>query len=85
MPLLYASSIKLDANSIFVTIAADTLSKNDLAKIRELIPDAELLPREVLRTVRAWLEAPTVDMDLRRKIVLEMEAMGIEIYESMLC
>ena len=44
----------------------------------------ELLPRMVKRTVRAWLEAPTVDMDLGRKIVLELAANGIEIYESML-
>ena len=66
-------------------IAADALSKNDLTTFREMIPEAELLPREVPRTVRTWLEAPTVDLDLGRMIVLELDAMGINVYESMLC
>ena len=52
---------------------------------REMIPEVELLPREVPRTVRTWLEAPTVDLDLGRMIVLELDAMGINVYESMLC
>ena len=66
-------------------VAADALSKNDMARFREMIPDSDLLPRPVPRTVLAWLEAPTVDMDLGRKIVLELDAMGVDVYESMLC
>ena len=66
-------------------IAADALSKDDMARFREMIPDSDLLPRPVPRTVLAWLEAPTVDMDLGRKIVLELDAMGVDVYESMLC
>ena len=66
-------------------VAADALSKNDMARFREMIPDLDLLPRPVPGTVLAWLEAPTVDMDLGRKIVLELDAMGVDVYESMLC
>ena len=64
-------------------IAADALSKNDMVRFREMTPNAELVPRPVPRTVLAWLEAPTVDPDLGRKIVLELELMGVQIYDSM--
>ena len=48
-----------------------------------MIPNAELIPRPVPRTVMAWLEAPTVDPDLGRKIVRELEILGVQIYDSM--
>ena len=64
-------------------IAADALSKNDMTRFREMIPDSEKLPRPVPRTVLAWIQSPTVDNDLGRKIVLELEVMGVDIYESM--
>ena len=61
----------------------NALSKNDLDRFREMIPNAELIPRPVPRTVMAWLEAPTVDPDLGRKIVRELEILGVQIYDSM--
>ena len=35
--------------------AADVLAKSDFASFRQLIPNAEVFPREVPRTVRTWI------------------------------
>ena len=63
--------------------AADALSKAAYYKFRELVPTSERLPRAIPRTVKAWIENPTVDRDLGRKIVRELEVNGVDVFKSM--
>ena len=63
--------------------AADALSKSDYVKFRELCPDAEDLLRPVPRAVRWWINNPTPDEDLGRKVCLELRANGIPVLDSM--
>ena len=63
--------------------AADAFSKSDYAKFRELCPNAESLPRPVPRAVRWWIDNPTPDEDLGRKVCLELRANGIPVLDSM--
>ena len=63
--------------------AADALSKAAYYKFRELMPNSENLPRPIPRTVRAWIQNPTVDHELGRKIARELEIDGNNIFKSM--
>ena len=69
--------------------AADALSKSDYKKFRELCPDKELcpdaesLPRPIRKAVRWWIDNPTPDDSLGRKVCLELRANGIPVLDSM--
>ena len=64
-------------------VRADLLSKGNYVKFRELFPDAEDLPRPIPKAVKWWINNPTADDDLGRKICLELRANGVRVLDSM--
>ena len=64
-------------------MGADLLSKGEYVKFRELFPDAEKLPRPIPEAVKWWINNPTADDDLGRKICLELRANGVKVLDSM--
>ena len=45
---------------------------------------ADKFPRPIPRVVTTWIQKPRVDLDLGLKIVLELKAMGHNVYDSMI-
>ena len=64
--------------------AADALSKFDMTRFRRLVKTADKFPRPIPRVVSTWIQKPKVDLDLGLKIVLELKAMGHNVYDSMI-
>ena len=62
-------------------IRADALSKSNYKLFKELILDSEEYPRVVLVAVRAWWVDPEPDMDLGRRIVLELKYWEVDVIE----
>ena len=58
---------------------ADALSKSDYRKFRE----AEDLPRPIPRAVLWWINNPSADDDIGRKVVLELKANGVDVLDYM--
>ena len=63
--------------------AADALSKSNYRLFRELVPGAEEYPRVIPVAVRSWLADPKPDMDLGRRIVLELKYWGVDVLDRM--
>ena len=62
-------------------IRADALLKTNYKLFKELILDSEEYPRVVLVAVRAWWVDPKPDMDLGRRIVLELKYWEVDVIE----
>ena len=63
--------------------AADALSKSNYKLFKELVPESEEFPRVIPLSVKSWLADPKPDLDLGRKIVLELKYWGVEVLERM--
>ena len=63
--------------------AADAISKNDTARFRKLCPDSEYMGRPIPVTIRDWIKKPVIDMELGKKIVVELASKGVKCYDSM--
>ena len=62
---------------------ADALSKSDFKRFFTLMPDADREPREVSRVFRRWLAEPTQDMELGKKVVMELQDAGVDVVPIM--
>ena len=65
------------------SIAADALSKSDFEKFFLTVPGAERNPRKVPKAFLKWLAHPTQDMELGKKVVLELQKSGVEVVSIM--
>ena len=63
--------------------AADAISKNDTERFRRLCPNSEYRGRPIPVTIRNWIKKPVVDMELGKKIVVELASKGVKCYDSM--
>ena len=63
--------------------AADAISKNDTARFRRLCPNSECKGRPIPVTIRNWIKKPVFDMELGKKIVVELASKGVKCYDSM--
>ena len=75
--------VKVERCSTREAKGADALSKSDYKRFRELFPDADAFPRPIPRAVRWWINNPSQDDDLGRKIVLELRANGVDVLDYM--
>ena len=64
-------------------MAADALSKSDFKRFFSTIPEADDLPRKVPRSFLMWLSDPTEDMELGKKVVVELQKEGVDVVPIM--
>ena len=64
--------------------AADALSKSEYERFKEILPDMGEYPREIPVAIRSWIENPRPDMDLGRRIVMELKYWGADVVEMLL-
>ena len=65
------------------SLAADSLSKSDFKKFFAVIPEAEEKPRKVPGSFLRWLARPTEDMELGKKVVMELQKDGVDVVSVM--
>ena len=53
------------------------------ARFRRLCPNSEYKGRPIPVAIRNWIKKPVVDMELGKKIVVELASKGGKCYDSM--